>query len=171
MILSTLEPRARALAPLVTTSLAPSSVELDRLASELERRATALAGAKAPVLPRSVLIVDEPCAGRDALEAAFGDVADLVLAVEGVAAAREALLAFTPETLVTEHDLRDGSGLELARLVRARQGDDVVVALTTPLAVAWDVARRAGVDQVVRKPFRPEALVERCALELRRRGR
>jgi PleD family two-component response regulator len=173
VILSTLEPRvrphARAAAPVAPVAPSVDREALDRLAQDLEARSAALRAPVGPPIPGSVLIVDEDCPGRAALAHAFCDTADVVLTVEGLSAAREALLAFTPQTIVTELDLRDGSGLELARLVRARHGNDVVIALTSPLAVAWDVARRAGVDQVVRKPFRAEALVERCALELRRR--
>jgi DNA-binding response OmpR family regulator len=130
----------------------------------LERRAEAAS-------LHSVLIVETDEALRGALSAAFARAFNSVLAVEGVTAAQDALVAFTPDVLVTELDLHDGSGFEVTRLIRARHGDGVLVLLTSRLGVAHEVARRAGADGAVQKPLRPDDLVARCVSALRLRGR
>lgn len=130
----------------------------------LERRAEAAS-------LRSVLIVEADEALRAALSTAFARAFNSVLAVDGVAAAQDALVAFTPDVLVTELDLHDGSGFEVTRMIRARHGAGVLVLLTSPLEVAQEVARRAGADDTVQKPLRPDDVVARCVAALRLRGR
>lgn len=90
--------------------------------------------------------------------------------------AREALHRTTPEVLLLDIRLPDGSGLDLmSELATANSGSRpfVVIMSASVLAAEREVAMQAGGDAFLSKPFRPSELIatlENAIRHVRARG-
>lgn len=73
--------------------------------------------------------------------------------------------------LISDVRLEDGSGLDVARHVRALYDGSVCVVLMSGFGTSATEALLAGADEFVSKPFAPEQLVEACVAALRRVGK
>jgi DNA-binding response OmpR family regulator len=114
---------------------------------------------------RTILVLDADPAFQLDLSRALGD--DQVLSLDSLDAARSALMAVTPDLIVSSTELPDGTGYELCRLVRTTLGNKVPVLLLAPRGVEPMSALLAGADDVVAKPVSADALRLRCARLLR----
>ncbi len=92
-----------------------------------------------------------------------------VLLADDLATARSTLARPpTPDLVIVNVLLPDGSGLDLCRELKQAQPSCPVVVLTAMLA-ARDEALEAGADAFVTKPFEPDALLAEVERLLARR--
>jgi DNA-binding response OmpR family regulator len=83
--------------------------------------------------------------------------------------AREDMDGWRPHLAIVDIDLRDGSGLDLVRSKRKRDGQVPLIALTQRGDLKTKLAAfEAGVDDIVTLPFIPEELVARVLALMRR---
>lgn len=118
----------------------------------------------------TILLVEDDESLRGVLARALARRND-VFAVDGFAAACATLDAVTPDLVISDVGLTDGSGLDLARHIRARRGPRMAVVLMSGFGVERVDALHAGADEFVPKPFRLEELFSRCSDVLARTGR
>lgn len=113
----------------------------------------------------SVLHVDPEAAAREALREALADSSLEVRSAASLAAGADALEEETPTCLVAEHDLQDGTGLELVSRVRETSPDVGCVVYTD----APRDAVAAADDDVLAEyvPKEPSASVDRLASVVR----
>ena len=136
------------------------SVTLPRL-----QRRTAPSAAQAavpePLAGRRLLVVDDDASVRAALSARLEAWGAQVSAFDGLPGLRAWLKAghARPDMLLTDHQLPEGSGLEVIEALRERHGA-VPALLVTGNTAPDEIARllRSGVP-VLHKPFRAEALL------------
>lgn len=119
----------------------------------------------------TILIVEDDGVLRTLLTLFLATEDNMLLAVDGRAAALEALRARPFELVISDVNLGDGSGLEVAHAARAQLGAKVTVVLTSGDDLPQQVAQAAGADEFVRKPFFAPDLIERCAALMARAGR
>lgn len=101
-----------------------------------------------------VLLIDDNAELRELVTRALTRDGHSVRSAASLAAAREALSEATPEVVVLDLGLPDGSGMDLCRSLRA-EGERVPVLMLT---AQGEVARRvegldAGADDFLAKPF------------------
>lgn len=127
-----------------------------------EGRQPAMAGATSARASR-VAVVEDHHATRDLVALALEEAGHEVLAF---ARAREALVALPSaslDLLVTDVELPDGDGLELAAFLRRARGDLPFLVMSG--AASGDEARRArslGAAGFLLKPFELDVLVGAC---------
>lgn len=92
-----------------------------------------------------------------------------VASASTIAVAREFLRRSPPDLIVTELQLRDGSGADLCREARALPNGPSVLAITETVDRVPD-ALAAGCDGVLLKPFPPNLLCARIGRLLRDRS-
>jgi signal transduction histidine kinase/CheY-like chemotaxis protein len=114
-----------------------------------------------------VLLVEDDAEVATATAEMLRGVGLRVTHVDRAQAALEVLAAGRPVDLVLTDILMPGgmSGIELARAIRGRR-PDLPILLTTGYAGAADGASGEGID-ILRKPYRIEALVDAVAAHLR----
>jgi len=111
------------------------------------------------------LIVDDSRAMRTILrrlliESGYAEVTE----VAGVATARVAADEVQPDVVVVDWELPDGNALELVRELRDGGNRSAVVVLAPGVITeAGDLARAAGADECVSKPFTGDDLRRRLA--------
>src|SRR5262245_307437 len=82
-----------------------------------------------------------------------------VIQTDTIAAARAALQAASPDLLIIDNNLPDGSGIELAGQLRAEGFDGVIVVITAQETIETAVAAmKMGADDFVQKSHRLEQL-------------
>jgi two-component sensor histidine kinase len=138
---------------------------------ELRRQITALlGGTKVSRAPRALIIDDSPSL-LQLLEASFTEAGYRVEAAKTAGAARGAFGAGEFDVAVVDYHLPDGSGDRLIEDFKAADGGCVFVAITTDTDPELAVSlMRRGAAAYVRKPFRPEYLLEVCARVRRERA-
>ena len=114
-----------------------------------------------PIGPRVLLVEDEMFIRIDAAEL-LADLGCTVTDVSTVADALEALESGTYETLVTDIDLEDGSGVDLAYRVRERYPDIRIVFATGHGAVDGADALQAS---VLAKPYDQQSVLKALGLD------
>ncbi|HEX5635356.1 MAG TPA: response regulator transcription factor [Gemmatimonadales bacterium] len=116
-----------------------------------------------------ILVVEDERALAESLAKGLRQAAHAVDLAESLAAAREKLALETYDALVLDLGLPDGSGLSLARELRARRVQLPILMLTARDTVADRVhGLDAGADDYVVKPFALEEVLARLrALERR----
>jgi DNA-binding response OmpR family regulator len=119
----------------------------------------------------TILIVEDDAVLRTLLTVFLATEDNVVLAVDGLQVALDALKARPFELVISDVHLGDGSGLEVARAARTRFGAGVTVVLTSGDDLAPSVAQAAGADEFVLKPFYVPDLIDRCAALMARAGR
>lgn len=136
------------------------SVTLPRL----ERRTTprpAQTASPEPLAGRRVLVVDDDASVRAALSARLEAWGAQVSAFDGLPGLRAWLREghARPDMLLTDHQLPEGSGVQVIETLRERHGA-VPALLVTGNTAPGEIARllRSGVP-VLHKPFRAEALL------------
>jgi CheY-like chemotaxis protein len=83
-----------------------------------------------------------------------------------LAGARALIRSESPDLVVMDVRLPDGSGLDLIRELRASNpagSTKVIIASASVLPLERDVALAAGADRFLAKPYRPADLVEAVA--------
>lgn len=113
----------------------------------------------------SVLHVDPEPAAREALREALADTSLEVRTAASLAAGADALAEETPACLVAEHDLEDGSGLDLVGRVRETSPDVGCVIYTDAPREAVASAADAVIAEYV--PKEAPAAVDRLASVVR----
>jgi DNA-binding response OmpR family regulator len=95
---------------------------------------------------------------RLCIESGYTEVAEAADAT----AARLAAVDGRPDVVVVDWQLPDGTGVDLVRCLRG-EGEQAVIVLLVPAAdgTAAQVAREAGADDVVTKPFTGDDLRRR----------
>ncbi|MBI4484917.1 MAG: response regulator transcription factor [Acidobacteria bacterium] len=119
----------------------------------------------------SVLVVDDSDAVRSRLTDLLSAIDDVARVDEaaGFAAAQRRLAAHTPDMVVLDVRMPDGSGIELLRAIKAGVLPPVVVMLTNfPLAPYRAACLEAGADAFLDKSTEFERLAEIVAVLARR---
>jgi DNA-binding response OmpR family regulator len=116
-----------------------------------------------------ILVVEDEPAIRDSLQYALEKEGYRVEAVETAAGALERARAGSPDLLLLDLMLPDGSGLDVCRTVRAES--DVPIIILTARGIEADrvLGLEVGADDYVVKPFSVAELVGRVRAQLRRR--
>lgn len=151
----------------------------DRIGERALPTDTMSVGAGVRVLdePPAILVVDDDRALREALRDLFTRDGWQVQAAGSMAEARAAMAHSTPDVLLTDVALPDGTGLDLVTVLLAMDPDAVAIVMSAYADVAGTVdALRAGALTVLEKPLAAEALLDvvgRAAhmVRLRRRER
>jgi len=119
----------------------------------------------------AVILAVEDDERNAALLRAVLEPAGYRLAIVGsLAAARAWLMDLTPDLVLLDIGLPDGSGLELARELRGGSttaGVPILVASARVLAADQEAARQAGSSIFLAKPLRPRVLLDAVAEWLR----
>lgn len=110
----------------------------------------------------TVLIVEDDPVLRSMITRTFDLAGHDTLALESLEAATEALEVFTPDLVVCDVNLPDGSGLELACRIRERSDRRTVVVLSSGFRVPPEQVEASGADTFVEKPFLFTDLLVRC---------
>ena len=120
---------------------------------------------------RSVLVVEDDTVAGMLLHDALTFEGYEVELVRGIATARQALSTSTPDVVVADLTLADGSGFDLIKTVRGRTEDGPPI----PIIVLSGHHQRhlqkqaldLGANAYVTKPFSPSDLIDRIAVALR----
>ncbi|MDQ6893667.1 MAG: hybrid sensor histidine kinase/response regulator [Acidobacteriota bacterium] len=123
----------------------------------------------APLGPRRVLVVEDHVDAAEGLAALLRMGEHDVRTAYDAAAALEACETFSPEVVLLDIGLPGMDGYELARHLRRRLGETVVIVALTGFGQDEDRrrSREAGIDEHLLKPLRSEAIDEVLS---RRRG-
>ena len=117
----------------------------------------------APPKKRSVLIVDDSTSLLDSLTAAFEEAGfEVGYAVDGEEVFRK-MTAYDPDALLLDIYMPKINGADVCRLVKAhphwkRTWLAIISARISEGEV--EMYRRIGADEILRKPFEPEAAVQ-----------
>jgi two-component sensor histidine kinase len=138
---------------------------------ELSRHITALLrGKSATRAPRALIIDDSPTLVQ-LLATTLGSAGYLVDTAATVSAARETFRPGGFDVAVVDYHLPDGTGEELITHFREVDSSCVSVAVTTDTDPGLAVSlMRSGAAAYIRKPFRPDYLLEVCARARRERA-
>ncbi len=118
----------------------------------------------------SILIVEDDAPQRALLARFLASQGYVVADVGCVDEARAALLANPPALVLTDHELPDGTGLDVLRAARGVDPDLAVVLITAYGTVGIAVeAMREGAADVLLKPVDPPVLLDRLRRSLRLR--
>lgn len=107
------------------------------------------------LLGRRILVVEDHADSRELLATSFRLVGARVLAVGSLAEAQRSFDRVTPELVVCDLNLPDGTGLDFAVWLRARptgQGRDVPCVALTGFDQRFPPDRAIGFDAYMRKP-------------------
>ncbi|HXG40379.1 MAG TPA: response regulator [Candidatus Limnocylindrales bacterium] len=125
--------------------------------------------------PRPVLLVVEDEARNAALvQAVLGSAGYELVVVGSLAGARAWLAGHRPDLVLLDIGLPDGSGLDLARELRATPATSAVPILVASARVLPEdrlAAQEAGCDAFLGKPIGPRELLEAVATHLVDAGR
>ncbi len=124
-----------------------------------------MSGAK-PTGARRVVVAEDDKDLRTVLRLALEWAGYQVIAVRTGHEAVAACAAESPDLLVVDLTLPDADGLSVCREVKAQTGLPVLL-MTGHGQEYADLARAAGADEFLTKPFRPEDLNERVELLLK----
>src|SRR5450759_1303239 len=117
-----------------------------------------------------VLVVDDDEALRLMLGTMLGDAGYEVRGVDAAAAMREALAEWKPDLLLLDILLPDANGVDLLQELKAsedwRELPVLMISARTPDEMT-ELALGLGAADVIKKPFRPRALVARVQAQLR----
>jgi DNA-binding response OmpR family regulator len=116
---------------------------------------------------RRVLVVDDEPGILDVVKAYLEREGMIVETAASVAQARAALARSTPDVLVLDVTLPDGSGLDVLRTASPRRTPTIVLTARSEEADRI-VGLELGADDYVTKPFSPRELVARVRALLRR---
>ncbi|MEO7009748.1 MAG: ATP-binding protein, partial [Caldimonas sp.] len=141
------------------------SIELP-LATQALPPGVATAPAPAPLQGRSLWLIEDDSAVRDALELRLARWGAKVVALGSIADVRRQLAtcvasgASLPALIVSDQRLPDGSGLDCIALIRAQAACEVPAVVVTGDTAPADLARLdASSLSVLHKPFRPAELL------------
>lgn len=126
-----------------------------------------MTGAEAGAAGPTILAVEDEPLNRRLLHAVLEPAGYRIVDAPSLAAARERLRDETPDLVLLDLRLPDGSGLDLAREIRATEATRSLPVLAATANVIPDVlteAREAGCDGFLAKPISPGTLLT----ELRR---
>jgi CheY-like chemotaxis protein len=116
-----------------------------------------------------ILAVEDEVRNAALLQAVLGPAGYRLVVVGSLAEARAWLADGRPDLVLLDIGLPDGSGLELARELRAESGTvglPIVVASARVLAGDREAAEQAGCDVFLAKPLRPRELLEAVAIRI-----
>jgi PAS domain S-box-containing protein len=172
--------------PILLVSATYAGEEVDRIAADLGAEAflhspvdgkrfveqvRAILKGRQVLKPLRALIVEDDKSLADKLKkalAAHGYQADIALTAQ---AADDAFLKAAYDVAVLDHHLPDGAGDALLDAFRAERPDCVCLMMTTDpgpeLALDW---MKRGAAAYLRKPFKPEYLIELCERARRERA-
>lgn len=119
----------------------------------------------------TILIVEDDAVLRTILSLFLTAADNVVLAVDGLQGALDALASRPFDLVISDVNLGDGSGLEVARVARARLAAGVTIVLTSGDDLAPAVTRAAGADDFLHKPLHMPDLIERCDALMARRNK
>lgn len=119
----------------------------------------------------TILIVEDDAVLRAMLSLYLTAADNAVLAVDGLQGALDALAAGPFDLVISDVNLGDGSGLEVARVARARLAGAVTIVLTSGDDLAPQVTRAAGADDFLPKPLHVPDLIDRCDALMARGGK
>jgi CheY-like chemotaxis protein len=108
----------------------------------------------------TVLIVDDDPRVRLTIQWALEDAGLQVLMAEDGERAVQLAAAASPAVIVLDMGLPVMDGYEVARTVRATQGENVPILVITADGQAAEKAQRVGAYEYVRKPFDVAELVD-----------
>lgn len=111
-------------------------------------------------MSKLVLLVDDSATIQQLVRLAFaGEGLDL-FAAQNVSEARQWLSTHSPDLILSDVSLPDGSGLSFLKELReSTRTSNIPVLLLAPAGMATDVALTAGADGVLVKPFESMALL------------
>lgn len=139
--------------------------------AELRRHITALLGGTKATQSARALLVDDSPSLLQLLEAHFTDAGYAVETAESASAARTAFRSATFDVAVVDYHLPDGTGNELIADFKATDSRCVSIAITTNSDPGLALSlMQSGAAAYVRKPFKPEYLLEVCARASRERA-
>lgn len=127
-----------------------------------------MSGTEGPVGPLRILIVEDETLNRALFRAVLAratgpSIRDAtVTEAPSLGAARAALARGSPDIVLLDVRLPDGSGLDLARELAARPAAErprVIVTSASVLPAEREAAVAAGCDAFLGKPFRPSELL------------
>ena len=119
----------------------------------------------------TILLVEDDAAQRGLVTDVLRSAGFEVLAVDGVAAALDALAAPALQLVLSDFKLGDGNGLALLQEVRSRRPELSFVLVTAYGSIGHAVdAIRAGADDYLAKPFERQALLLAVDKALRTRA-
>lgn len=111
--------------------------------------------------PLTILVVDDDTLVLDVFESMLKSQGHNVLAAADPATAMTLVEEYgrSPDVLLVDVALAGASGIDFAEAVRVRF-PSIGVVFTTGFAHREPMARRAGIGEVLRKPFRPQQLFD-----------
>lgn len=112
-----------------------------------------------PAKALRVLVVDDDPSIGEIIAEYLGDEGHTVAIASGGVEALEAFLRGTFDAVVTDRDMPDLDGAQLARLLKARNPALPIVMVTAHANWLRDGELPAGVDALIGKPFDPDSLV------------
>lgn len=116
-----------------------------------------------------ILIVEDDTVLRSGIALALRSEGRQVDTCPDLAAARAFLIENTPDLILLDINLPDGSGLELCRELRTRSGLPVIFLTANDTELDEVMGLEAGGDDYITKPFSLAVLRARVAAALRRR--
>ena len=117
-----------------------------------------------------VLVVEDEPAIRDSIVYALEREQAIVTAVETAAAALTAAAETSPDVVVLDLMLPDGSGLDVCRSLRARSDVPIIMLTARSTEIDRVIGLEVGADDYVVKPFSILELVSRVRAQVRRRA-
>lgn len=109
----------------------------------------------------TILVVDDDTLVLDVFESMLKSQGHHILAATDPATAMTLVEEYgkSPDVLLVDVALEGASGIDFAEAVRA-EFPSIGVVFTTGFAHREPMARRAGIGEVLRKPFRPQQLFD-----------
>jgi CheY-like chemotaxis protein len=109
----------------------------------------------------TILVVDDDTLVLDVFESMLKSQGHNILAATDPATAMTLVEEYgkSPDVLLVDVALEGASGIDFAEAVRA-EFPSIGVVFTTGFAHREPMARRAGIGEILRKPFRPKELFD-----------